>query len=140
MAYDSSRSTEGIMLSAEWIARRDGDPECIEALTWIAEHQVPYPSGLFVPPLTRKTSEPKDRPIIALYIRLARKHLAKGGVRISRIDGYDGRETRSCTETGEGMAAWFAKTYLKSSTAGSLLVTTRIRSKVLSVFLDYLGP
>src|SRR5215831_19052445 len=128
------------MYSAEWVSMLRGDKDVIDALTYIAERQEPYPTKRFIPPMRKQTNEAKETPFAALYFRIGRKHLKRGGSRITRIDGYDGCETKSCTGSLEEIAAWFAATYLTYKRRGWHLITWGMRRKVLDEIVASLGP
>lgn len=128
------------MLSPAYIRRLDGDTECLEALTWLAEQAERYPAGKFQPPLKAKTNPSKPKRIIAVTFRLGRKSRLGGGAKVRRADWWDGEAAGSSGTDADSVAAGMASRLLTRRTAGAILVTSGFRRHVLDTLLESVGP
>lgn len=129
-----------MVLSQSFLSRLDGDPEMVEALMWIGRKSQRYAPGRFTPPLRAKTEPDDPKRFVAVSFRLGRLTPTGGGLRVRRLDWYDGETVRSCDDSGKDIAERVAGELFTSRMAGTLIVTTGKRRAVLDVFLENLGP
>lgn len=127
-------------VSPTYIRTLRGDPECIEALATLAENATAYPSGRFTPPLRRKSPDEKSARLLAAVIRCGRKSRSGSGTKITRIDVDNGEATSSFTGVESLIASTFARSVLRASNSGMLIVASDSGRGVLDIFLSSIGP